>query len=75
MSILNYALFNIKPDSDPPFDIEIGVDNKKEIITNCENIPDAIKKIKKFCKQNNFKFSKNFTLLYPIYLEYKDTSY
>ena len=69
-----YALFEAHPSSNPPFNVELGYSYDLSYeITACENIPDAVKKIEKHCKKNNLKFSPNFTLIYPIFLEVMDT--
>lgn len=75
MSTIYYALLNAYPSSHPPFKIELGVDNKKIIIDDCQHIPDSIEKLKKHCEENNIEFSQNFTLIYPIYLEIMDTDH
>lgn len=75
MTKIHYALFNAKPDTEPPFDIEIFVDNQKIMLSDCKHIPDGIDKIKEYCNQNKVEFSQNFTLLYPIFLEIMNTDY
>ena len=72
--LLSYALFHCDPFLEPPFDLELGFNDKSvKHVTDCTNIPDAVEKLKDFCKNENITLSTDFILLYPIYLEAMDT--
>jgi hypothetical protein len=72
--ILYYALIQAYPASQPPFSIELGFGKgEKYELKECLHIPDGVEKIEKFCTEKAIKFSENFTLIYPIYLEIMDT--
>jgi len=73
-STVYYALFNAHPASNPPFSIEVGTGkNSKQMLDDCKDIPDGIARIEAFCKENSFKLSPDFVLLYPIYMDAMDT--
>ena len=76
IKLITYALFLANPASEPPFVVELGF-NTREMskIDDCKHIPDAIEKIKNFCKENDLTFSDNFTLLFPIFMNLMDTDY
>ena len=66
---VHYALFMIHPASNPPFNIELGLDGgKTHLLENCLNIPDGTSKLKGF-SENSGILLPHFTLLYPIYLD------
>lgn len=65
---IHYALFVIDPASNPPFNIELGLDGgETHLLENCLNIPDGISRLKKFL-ENKAILLPHFTLVYPIYL-------
>jgi hypothetical protein len=69
-----YALFKAYPKSEPPFPIELGFgQGEKYELKDCLHIPDAVERLEHFCKEKSIKFSDNFTLIYPIYMEIMDT--
>jgi hypothetical protein len=71
-----YALFNAHPSTNPPFNVELGTGKNSFFeIKDCQHVPDAIEKIVAFCKEKSLEFSKDFVLLYPIYLDAMDTDY
>jgi hypothetical protein len=75
-SIAYYALFNAHPSSRPPFSIELGTGkNSAHTLSDCKDIPDGIERILAFCKENSFDLSKEFVLLYPIYMDAMDTEF
>ena len=72
--LLSYALFHCDPFREPPFDLELGFNDKSvKHLKDCASIPDAIEKLKDFCKNEHVTSSSEFILLYPIYLEAMDT--
>jgi len=71
-----YALFKADPSTNPPFTVELGSGKKSFFeISDCQHIPDAIAKIEAICMEKSLVVSKDFVLLYPIYLEAMDTDY
>ena len=74
-----WALFEAHPASKPPFTTYVGINDHgdyREIpFENCEHIPDAIDRIKKYCHEQGISFSSNFSLLYPIFMEAMNTEY
>lgn len=76
MKQVQCALFKAAPNTNPPFVLEVGIDNKTTIdILDCANIPDAIAKIEASCAEQGLSFAEKFTLLYPIYLEAMNSEY
>jgi hypothetical protein len=80
MSItIHWVLFKADPSLQPPFGIQLGTSengNKKEIsIENCQHIPDAIEKLKKWVTDSGAVIPSRFTLLYPIYLQAMGSDY
>ena len=72
--LLSYALFHCDPSREPPFDVELGFNDKSvKHLKDCLHIPDAIAKLEDFCNSENITKSTDFILLYPIYLEAMDT--
>lgn len=71
--MIYYALFNAHPDSNPPFVLSLGFKDKVVQLENCQHIPDGVLRLNQYCQENNIEFSKQFTLLYPIYLEVMNT--
>ncbi len=71
--MLHYALFNAHPNSNPPFVLNLGFKDQVIQLEDCQNIPDGVLRIVQYCKENNIEFSKQFTLLYPIYMEVMNT--
>ncbi len=76
---IHWALFHANPSAKPPFDLATGITEngtqKEFIIENCEHIPDAIDKMKKWIEMNQVKFAKPFTLLYPIYMDMMNSDF
>lgn len=76
MTLVYYALFKAHPDSEPPFDIELGTGKNSFFeLNDCKHIPDGIERIKSYCKEKSLVLSPAFVLLYPIYLEVMDTDH
>ncbi len=76
---LCWTLFEADPSAQPPFSIRLGIidqGERKEIsIDNCQHIPDAVEKLKKWVVDTEAVISKSFTLLYPIYMQIMDSDF
>lgn len=57
--------------------MDIGIlsenDNERVQIKECQNIPDAVQKMKERFHEEGYVISDNFTLLYPIYMDAMNT--
>ena len=68
-ALLSYALFNADPTKQPPFNIDLAFGDKSQItLGNCASIPDGVKDIENFCKDQGIQKSPTFKLIYPIYM-------
>jgi len=73
---IHYALFHAHPSTNPPFNIELGLDGGKvHILEACAHIPDGISRLEAFVKENNATITPHFTLIYPIYMDAMNSDY